>query len=146
MTDRGVSAIVLAAGYGKRMKSEIRKVLHRAAGRSLLGHVLAATQPLGLQATVIVTPPESGEIEPADIDEGSGPALPGNLKRMRKRLAALAQPDQSIRRRQLDMFASGLTRTCSRQKVAPASFFLFRMIIRAGQTARVRKSGVPLTN
>ena len=35
-------AIVLAAGEGTRMKSQIPKVLHSIAGRSLLGHVLNA--------------------------------------------------------------------------------------------------------
>ncbi len=40
-------AVVLAAGEGTRMKSQTPKVLHEIAGRSILGHVLAATAPLG---------------------------------------------------------------------------------------------------
>jgi bifunctional UDP-N-acetylglucosamine pyrophosphorylase/glucosamine-1-phosphate N-acetyltransferase len=36
--------IVLAAGEGKRMKSAVPKVLHPLLGRSLLGHVLAASE------------------------------------------------------------------------------------------------------
>src|SRR5688572_11337072 len=48
------AAIVLAAGDGKRLKSELPKVLHRVAGRSLLGHVLAAVEPLELAQIVIV--------------------------------------------------------------------------------------------
>ena len=35
--------IVLAAGKGTRMKSRLPKALHSIAGRSLLGHVLAAS-------------------------------------------------------------------------------------------------------
>ena len=35
-----IALIVLAAGMGTRMKSALPKVMHRAAGRSLLGHVL----------------------------------------------------------------------------------------------------------
>lgn len=47
--------IVLAAGAGTRMKSRSTpKVLHGFAGRSLLGHVLAATQPLQAQHTAVV--------------------------------------------------------------------------------------------
>ena len=39
-------AIVLAAGEGTRMKSELPKVLHPIAGRPILDHVLLATAPL----------------------------------------------------------------------------------------------------
>jgi bifunctional UDP-N-acetylglucosamine pyrophosphorylase/glucosamine-1-phosphate N-acetyltransferase len=49
-----VAAIVLAAGDGKRLKSSLPKVLHPAAGRPLLVHVLAALEPLPLKATVVV--------------------------------------------------------------------------------------------
>ena len=47
--------IVLAAGEGTRMKSAaLPKVLHGFAGRSMLGHVLAATAPLDAAHTVVV--------------------------------------------------------------------------------------------
>ncbi|MEA2011062.1 MAG: bifunctional UDP-N-acetylglucosamine diphosphorylase/glucosamine-1-phosphate N-acetyltransferase GlmU [Actinomycetota bacterium] len=49
-----LAVIVLAAGKGTRMKSELPKVLHRAAGRSLLGWVLAAAEPLEADETVAV--------------------------------------------------------------------------------------------
>ncbi|GAA1835792.1 bifunctional UDP-N-acetylglucosamine diphosphorylase/glucosamine-1-phosphate N-acetyltransferase GlmU [Luedemannella flava] len=48
------TVIVLAAGEGKRMKSSLPKVLHPVLGRSLLGHVLAATAPAGVTTTVVV--------------------------------------------------------------------------------------------
>ena len=55
MTDTAPAAVVvLAAGEGKRMKSELAKVLHAICGRSLLGHVLAAAAPLGATTTVVV--------------------------------------------------------------------------------------------
>lgn len=55
MTD--IAIIVLAAGKGTRMKSALPKVMHRAAGRSLLGHVLHAAQSLApAQAVVVVGP------------------------------------------------------------------------------------------
>jgi bifunctional UDP-N-acetylglucosamine pyrophosphorylase / glucosamine-1-phosphate N-acetyltransferase len=49
-----VAAVILAAGLGTRMKSRLPKALHELAGRPLLGHVLAALDPLGLGRTVIV--------------------------------------------------------------------------------------------
>lgn len=55
MTDLAV--IVLAAGMGTRMKSAVPKVLHKAAGRSLLGHVLSAATALSPQLVVVVHGP-----------------------------------------------------------------------------------------
>ncbi len=53
--DRGdVAAIVLAAGKGTRFRSDVAKVLHRTAGRSLVGHVLEALRPLGLGQVIVV--------------------------------------------------------------------------------------------
>ncbi len=51
---RPVAVIVLAAGEGTRMKSQIPKVLHSLAGRSLLGHALAAAGELDPQHLVVV--------------------------------------------------------------------------------------------
>src|SRR3712207_5823152 len=50
--------IVLAAGMGTRMKSALPKVLHRAAGRSLLGHALTAANRLAPERTIVVTGPD----------------------------------------------------------------------------------------
>ncbi len=55
MTDLAV--IVLAAGMGTRMKSTLPKVLHKAAGRSLLGHVLHAAKALNATKVVVVHGP-----------------------------------------------------------------------------------------
>jgi bifunctional UDP-N-acetylglucosamine pyrophosphorylase/glucosamine-1-phosphate N-acetyltransferase len=48
-----VHAIVLAAGKGTRMKSDLAKVLHRAAGRSLIGWTLEALEAVS-DVTVVV--------------------------------------------------------------------------------------------
>ncbi|MCA3562591.1 MAG: bifunctional UDP-N-acetylglucosamine diphosphorylase/glucosamine-1-phosphate N-acetyltransferase GlmU [Aestuariivirga sp.] len=56
MTD--IAIIVLAAGKGTRMKSDLPKVLHRAAGRSLLGHVLHAARELEPREAVVVVGPD----------------------------------------------------------------------------------------
>jgi bifunctional UDP-N-acetylglucosamine pyrophosphorylase/glucosamine-1-phosphate N-acetyltransferase len=50
-----LAVVVLAAGEGTRMRSRaLPKVLHGFAGRSLLGHVLAATAPLAAAYTAVV--------------------------------------------------------------------------------------------
>jgi bifunctional UDP-N-acetylglucosamine pyrophosphorylase/glucosamine-1-phosphate N-acetyltransferase len=49
-----LDVIVLAAGMGKRMRSELPKVLHPLAGRPLLGHVLEAARALGPRKIVVV--------------------------------------------------------------------------------------------
>ena len=55
MTDaRPAAVVVLAAGEGTRMRSATPKVLHQLAGRSLVGHALAACAPLGAGATLVV--------------------------------------------------------------------------------------------
>lgn len=46
--------IVLAAGQGKRMVSDLPKVAHVAAGRTLIGWVLEAVAPLQAATTVVV--------------------------------------------------------------------------------------------
>jgi bifunctional UDP-N-acetylglucosamine pyrophosphorylase / glucosamine-1-phosphate N-acetyltransferase len=51
---RPTAVVVLAAGEGTRMRSATPKVLHELAGRSLVGHVLAAAAPLGADATLVV--------------------------------------------------------------------------------------------
>ena len=48
------AAVVLAAGMGKRMNSDLAKVLHVMAGKPLLGHVLDTLDELGVQRTVVV--------------------------------------------------------------------------------------------
>jgi bifunctional UDP-N-acetylglucosamine pyrophosphorylase / glucosamine-1-phosphate N-acetyltransferase len=53
-----IALIVLAAGKGTRMKSALPKVLHQAAGRSLLGHVLAAAAGLSPKRAVVVVGPD----------------------------------------------------------------------------------------
>ena len=55
MTSRGESAVlVLAAGAGTRMRSDIPKVLHTIAGRSMLSHVLHAVAKVAPQHLVVV--------------------------------------------------------------------------------------------
>jgi bifunctional UDP-N-acetylglucosamine pyrophosphorylase/glucosamine-1-phosphate N-acetyltransferase len=50
----GVVALVLAAGQGTRMHSDLAKVLHPMAGRPLLAHVLEAVGALNLDRVLVV--------------------------------------------------------------------------------------------
>jgi bifunctional UDP-N-acetylglucosamine pyrophosphorylase / glucosamine-1-phosphate N-acetyltransferase len=53
--NEGLAIVVLAAGLGKRMKSEKPKVLHRICGKPLVAYVLAAARALGPgEITVVV--------------------------------------------------------------------------------------------
>ncbi len=48
------SVVVLAAGQGKRMKSELPKVLHEVCGRPMLLHVLSAAQAVSPGRVIVV--------------------------------------------------------------------------------------------
>ena len=58
MTGQKFAAIVLAAGKGTRMRSELPKVLHRVAGRPLLGHVLETLASLAPERVAVVIGPD----------------------------------------------------------------------------------------
>jgi len=57
-----LAVIVLAAGKGTRMFSDLPKVLHQAAGRSLLGHVLTTVVDLAPARLVVVAGPDMPEV------------------------------------------------------------------------------------
>ncbi len=71
MSNPRTAAIVLAAGKGTRFRSATAKVRHDAAGRSMIGHLLAALAPLGLDQVVVVVGHQAGaapaESEPAGV-------------------------------------------------------------------------------
>ena len=52
---RPFAALILAAGKGTRMKSDLHKVLHPIAGRPMLGHLIAAVDQLGAARKLVVT-------------------------------------------------------------------------------------------
>lgn len=65
MTDRPLAVIVLAAGKGTRMRSAIPKVLHKVAGRSMIGHVVGAAEVLGAKPVVVVVAPGMDDVAAA---------------------------------------------------------------------------------
>ena len=57
MTTGACAAIVLAAGMGTRMKSDLPKVLHRVANRPMISHLLDALSAISSERTVVVVAP-----------------------------------------------------------------------------------------
>lgn len=55
MTERKKAAVVLAAGEGKRMKSDRAKVLHEVAGVAMIDRVLESIWDAGIDEIVIIT-------------------------------------------------------------------------------------------
>ena len=60
-----VSVVILAAGEGSRMRSGLTKVLHLAAGKSLVAHVVDAAYAAGANDVALVVPPEHTAIRAA---------------------------------------------------------------------------------
>ncbi len=54
MTNNSLNVVVLAAGQGKRMHSDLPKVLHPIAGKPMLAHVLDTARSLGASRIVVV--------------------------------------------------------------------------------------------
>jgi bifunctional UDP-N-acetylglucosamine pyrophosphorylase/glucosamine-1-phosphate N-acetyltransferase len=67
---RPVAAIILAAGKGTRMKSELHKVLHPIAGRPMLAHLLASVADLQPARTVVVVGDKAEQVGPLVADHG----------------------------------------------------------------------------
>ena len=53
----GVAVVVLAAGKGTRMKSDLPKALHPVAGRPMVNHVLAAALVVEPERVIVVAGP-----------------------------------------------------------------------------------------
>ncbi len=62
------AAIVLAAGQGRRMRSQLPKVLHPLAGMTMLDHVLAALAGAGVEHRVVVVGHGAEKVEAAVDD------------------------------------------------------------------------------
>ncbi len=64
-----LTAVILAAGKGTRMKSNLPKVLHKVGGKAMLAHVIAAAKTAGAKRTVVVTGFGGAEVEAAMKDD-----------------------------------------------------------------------------
>jgi bifunctional UDP-N-acetylglucosamine pyrophosphorylase/glucosamine-1-phosphate N-acetyltransferase len=72
---RPVAAVILAAGKGTRMKSDLPKVLHPIAGRPMIEHLLDSVEALGAERTVIVVGDKREQLERALAGRGIGFAV-----------------------------------------------------------------------
>ena len=75
MTSAPLAAIILAAGKGTRMKSDLHKVLHPVAGRPMLLHLIASVAELGAARTVVVTGAGREQVEAAVAPHGVAVAV-----------------------------------------------------------------------
>ena len=66
---RHFAAVILAAGKGTRMKSELHKVLHPIAGRSMLHHLMASVDSLSPDHKVVVVGAGREQLEQALGDD-----------------------------------------------------------------------------
>jgi bifunctional UDP-N-acetylglucosamine pyrophosphorylase/glucosamine-1-phosphate N-acetyltransferase len=66
-----MNIVILAAGMGRRMRSDLPKVLHRLAGQPLLSHVIACARRLSGEARIIIVYGHGGGTVPATIDDSS---------------------------------------------------------------------------
>jgi bifunctional UDP-N-acetylglucosamine pyrophosphorylase/glucosamine-1-phosphate N-acetyltransferase len=80
----GVAVVVLGAGLGTRMKSDLPKVLHPVAGRPMVNHVLAAAGMLKPERSVVVIGPGMENLKQAvapavtavqDVAQGTADAV-----------------------------------------------------------------------
>lgn len=63
--DKPLACVVLAAGKGTRMKSDLPKVMHEIAGRPMIGWVLNAVEALNPEKIIVVTGPDMDDLQAA---------------------------------------------------------------------------------
>jgi bifunctional UDP-N-acetylglucosamine pyrophosphorylase/glucosamine-1-phosphate N-acetyltransferase len=69
------AGIVLAAGQGTRMKSQLPKVMHMIAGLPILGHVIAAMKGAGVSRIVVITSSDGESVRAFAKSQGAETAI-----------------------------------------------------------------------
>jgi bifunctional UDP-N-acetylglucosamine pyrophosphorylase/glucosamine-1-phosphate N-acetyltransferase len=82
LPDRTLAVVILAAGQGKRMKSDLPKVLHPLGGRRLIEHVLGAARSLCPKRLVVVVGHGGDEVRAALAALGDDTAFAEQKQRM----------------------------------------------------------------
>ena len=75
MSKRPVAAVILAAGKGTRMKSDLHKVLHPIAGKPMLMHLLESVEALGPMHKVVIVGSGKEQLETAVAGTGCAIAV-----------------------------------------------------------------------
>lgn len=70
--DTPLAVVILAAGKGSRMKSDLAKVLHSIAGEPMLGHIIKAAQHLKPTRLIVVTGHSAAHVEAYITDTFTG--------------------------------------------------------------------------
>lgn len=100
MSSRPFAALILAAGKGTRMKSDLHKVLHPIAGRPMLGHLIAAVDQLGAARKLVVTGAGREQVEafvaPLGVDVTTQEPQLGTAHAVQQGEAALKDFDGDI--------------------------------------------------
>lgn len=65
MSKKKTAAIVLAAGLGTRMRSDVAKVMHPVGGRPMINHLLATLDKIHVDQTVVVVGPDMEALQDA---------------------------------------------------------------------------------
>jgi bifunctional UDP-N-acetylglucosamine pyrophosphorylase/glucosamine-1-phosphate N-acetyltransferase len=78
-----LDVVIMAAGKGTRMKSQLPKVLHQVAGRALLQHVVDTATALHARRVVVITGHGAAQVEAA-CTGFSGSALAPDMKFVRQ--------------------------------------------------------------
>lgn len=87
---RSLTAIVLAAGKGTRMRSDLPKVLHKVAGRTMLGHVLASVRAAGATRIGVVAEPGRTDVAAEIERQAPGAGIFAQAERLGTAHAVLA--------------------------------------------------------
>ena len=66
-----ISAIILAAGEGRRMKSKLPKVMHKVASRSMVGHIIDLIKLIDVKETVAVIGPDMDILREHILSQGT---------------------------------------------------------------------------
>jgi bifunctional UDP-N-acetylglucosamine pyrophosphorylase / glucosamine-1-phosphate N-acetyltransferase len=75
MAKNNFVAVVLAAGKGTRLNSNVAKVLHRAGGRTLIEHVVRACKGIGARSVCVVVGHQADEVAAVVAPFGAKTAL-----------------------------------------------------------------------
>jgi len=100
MTSCPFAALILAAGKGTRMKSDLHKVLHPIAGRPMLGHLIAAVDQVGAARKVVVAGAGREQVEgfvaPLGVDVATQEPQLGTAHAVQQGEAALSGFDGDV--------------------------------------------------